>query len=205
MKRKGFRLIIITGQILVTMAAVVLLNPDCNKKTHIILAGLFFYIAGLITIYSYPRPHYNMSVAEKLFNFFRLLRHDFQNHLQVLYSMIQLKKYENALKYINEVNNSDKVINYICNNLTDLSSICCLLEIAYSLKQKNVDLEIEICDEGGSLARANHLKNEMQKYILKFDESQSKKEIKIVFKDSNIELHSEALGKKVIHVGKHFA
>ena len=92
LNRKCIPFIILTGQILLTIAAVTLLNPECNKKIQIILAGLFFYTAGLITVKLTNGEKIN--TEKSFFNVFRLQRHDFQNRLQIIYSMIQLKNTE---------------------------------------------------------------------------------------------------------------
>lgn len=201
--RKGFPFIILTGQILLTIAAVTLLNPECNKRTQIILAGLFFYIAGLITVELTNGQ--NISMGKNFFKIFRLLRHDFQNRLQVLYSMIQLKKYEDALKYIDDVKNCDETVNHICNNLTDIPLICCLLEIFYRLRQKDINMTVEVFDKGLHLPYISHLKKEMENYILQFDKIQGKKDIKIILKASKVEILSEAIGEKVIYGGEYIA
>jgi hypothetical protein len=203
LKRKGFPLIILTGQIFLTMAAVALLNPDCNEKSQIILAGLFFYIAGLLTINFFTYQDESLSVGKSFFKVFQLLRHDFQNRLQVLYSMIQLKKYEDALKYIGDVKNSDETVSYICNNLTDIPLICCLLEMLYRLRQKDIDMTVEVIDKNPYSLQLSRLKREMEHFILQFDKIQGKKGIKIILRNAKVEMLSEATGEKVIYGGEH--
>ena len=205
LNRKGFPLIILTGQIFLTMAAVTLLNPDCNKKSQIILAGLFFYIAGLITVNFFTDQNESLSARGSIFKVFQLLRHDFQNHLQVLYSMIQLKKYEDALKYIDDVKNSDETVNYICNNLTDIPLICCLLEMLYHLRQKDINMTVEVIGKSPYSPQLSRLKREIEHFILQFDKIQGKKDIKVVLRNAKVEMLSEAIGEKVIYGGKHIA
>lgn len=203
LNRKGIPFIILTGQILLTIAAVTLLNPECNKKIQIILAGLFFYTAGLITVKLTNGEKIN--TEKSFFNVFRLQRHDFQNRLQIIYSMIQLKKYGDTLKYIDDIKNCDKMVNHICNNLTDILLICCLLEIFYRSRQKDINMTVEVHDKSPHLSHISCLKKEIEDYILQFDKIKGKKDIKIVLKASRVEIFSEAIGEKVVYGGEYIA
>jgi hypothetical protein len=197
--RKDYWILILTGQVLVTFAAVALLNPDCNKKIHIVVAGLFFYIAALLSIYLIPSYDASTDKEKKIIHTFKLLKHDFQNHLQVLYSLIQLKKYNNAIDYINRINSTTKIINQIFNNITDCQAICYLLQLAHNLKQKSIGFDIIISGKSGNLIKYDYIQKELQKYLVQFDQVQGEKELKMVFNDSEIELDSNILEKKVIH------
>lgn len=201
MNRKGLPLIIITGQMLSTMAAVTLINSDSDIKAKLIFAGFFFYITGLAAINFFPDNNESLSFLK----IFRLLRHDFQNHLQILYSMIQLKKYEDALKYIDDVKNNEKTINYICNNLTDITMIFFLIEMLYQLRKKGISMTVEVTDESLNLPQLSYLKKEIEHFILRIDKIQGNKDVKIVLRNSKIEMFSEAIGNKVIYDGKHIA
>ncbi len=198
LNRKGFQLIILTGQIFLTVVAVTLLDPDYNIKTQILWAGIFLYIAGLIAMNIFPDQSESLSTERSFIRVFRLLRHDFQNNLQVLYSMIQLKKHIAALQYIDDVKNSDKTVNHICNNLTDIPLMCCLLEMFYRLRQKNIDMTVEVISKSPSLPQLSRLKKEMENYVLQFDKIQGKKDIKIILKNSEIEIFSETIGESYI-------
>lgn len=195
MKRKALPYIILTGQVILTVVAAILRNPGHTLKMYVILAGLSFYIVGLmITIDSDFNQNKSLNIGKRFLNISRLIRHEFQNHLQVLFSMIQLKKYQDALKYIEDVVNSDKTINHICYSLTDPLLICCLLEIIYSFRQKDINITVEVLDKSPGLPQLSNFKRELQKYILQFDKILGKKDIKIVLKNSKVEVLSNALG-----------
>jgi len=195
LKRKALPYIILTGQVILTVVAAILRNPGHTLKMYVILAGLSFYIVGLmITIDSDLNQNKSLNIGKRFLNISRLIRHEFQNHLQVLFSMIQLKKYQDALKYIEDVVNSDKTINHICYSLTDPLLICCLLEIIYSFRQKDINITVEVLDKSPGLPQLSNFKRELQKYILQFDKILGKKDIKIVLKNSKVEVLSNALG-----------
>ena len=200
MNRKALPYIILTGQVILTVAAVILPNPGHTAKMYVILVGLSFYIAGLMmTINSDFNQNRSLNIGNRFLNISRLIRHEFQNHLQVLFSMIQLKKYQDALKYIEDVVNSDKTINHICYSLTDPIVICCLLEIIYSFRQKDINVTVEVLGESPRLPQLSNFKMEMGKYILQFDKIPGKKDIKIVLRNSKVEVLSNALGIKTTY------
>ena len=91
LKSKALPYIILTGQVFLTIAAVTLLNPGCNAKVHIILAGFSFYVAGLMTLNFHLNQMESVCFGNRFIKVIRLMRHEFHNHLQVLFSMIQLK------------------------------------------------------------------------------------------------------------------
>jgi len=200
---KGFPIIITISQMLSTIAAIALLNLEFDEKIQIILICLFFTVASFAMINFFYGQRQNSSTAKSLFQVFRLTRHDFQNHLQVLYSMIQLKKYEDALKYIDSIKNRDKEVSYICNNLTDVSVISCLLEMLYTLKRKNIGMSIEVIDKEPYIPQLSKLTEELQRYILQLDKFQGKKDIKIILGKSKLEICSETIGERVVFSTKH--
>lgn len=205
MIKKALLLIILTAQVILTVAAVTVLNPGSDAKVLVMLLGFVLYIAGLVTINSNFHQNNTLNIENRFLNIFRLIRHEFQNHLQVLFGMIQLKKYQNALKYIENVVISDETINHICSSLTDPLVICCLLEIVYNFRQNNINIIVEVLDESLSLPQLSNFKNEMEKYIFQFDKIRGNKDIKIVLKNSEVEVLSEALGKKAIYAINSFS
>lgn len=200
---KSFPFIITVSQMLSTMAAIALLNLEFDEKIQIILICLFFNVAGFAMIDFFHGQRQISGAAKSLFQVFRLTRHDFQNHLQVLYSMIQLKKYEDALKYIDSIKNRDKEVSYICNNLTSIAMITFLLEMLYTMKQKNINMSVEVIDKEPYIPQLSKLKEELQRHILQLDKFQGEKDIKIILGKSKLEIFSKTTGERVIFNAKH--
>ena len=158
LNKTSLRFIIISGQMAVTLMAVRLSNINF-KKWPIITAGLSFYLIGVVIIWQSSSDF--CRERKNFIKILSLLRHDVMNHLQVIYSMIQLSKYNNVLNYINNVKESGKTISHICNDLTDFSWICCLLELFYVFRQKNIDLKVEVVNDN-FLPQMTILKQEME-------------------------------------------
>lgn len=199
MKSKALPYIILTGQVFLTVAAVTLLNPGCNAKVHIILAGFSFYVAGLMTLNFHLNQMESVCFGNRFIKVIRLMRHEFHNHLQVLFSMIQLKKHQEALKYIEDAVKCDKTINHIYSNLNDPFLICSLLEIVYKFRQKDININVEVLDKNPRLPLFPDFTREMGKYIIKFDKISGNKDIKIILGKTKVEVISKALGKKTAY------
>jgi len=196
LKRKILIYSILTGQIILTAVAVMLSSTTHAVKLYIGLSGLILYIAGLIIINFNFDLQTRQDIGNMFLYIYRSIRHEFRNHLQVLFSMIQLKKYQDALKYIEDVMNGDKTINHIYTNLNDPLVVCCLLEIIYKFRQKNINITVEIL-EAPRLLQLWDFKRKMEKYILQFSKVPGKKDIKLVLKNSRVEVQSNALRLKV--------
>jgi|GEM_PF-1873574 hypothetical protein len=196
LKRKVLFFIFLTGQATLTVWAIILSTHIW--KIHFILMGLFFYVASLIMSINFDLNHHaTLNVVNRFINVSRSMRHEFRNHLQVLFSMIQLKKYQDALKYIQDVVNSDNTINHIFSNLSDPLLICCLLEIIYSFRQKDIDITVEVLG-APRLPQLWIVKRKMGKYISQFNKIQGKKDVKIILKNSQVEVLSNALGQNIM-------
>jgi len=185
--------IILTGQAILTIAAVTLLNNRSDVKIQVILAGVVLYIIGIVTVNSNFNQNENLSLGHRFLYILRLTKHEFQNHLQILFSMIQLKKYQDALKYIEDVVNSDKTINHICSNLSDPLLICCLLEIIYSFREKDINITVEVLGDP-SWHQLSTIKRKIENYMLQFNKVPGNKDIKIILNDCKVEVLSNALG-----------
>lgn len=194
--KQGSLFIILTGQIFLIVLATAYLGPECDKKIHIILAGLLFYTIGIIIIEFIEGR--NNDIEERVLNICRMLRHDFQNRLQVLHCMIQLKKYEGALEYIKDLKDCDRIVNHICYNLNDIRATCHLLEMFYYLRQKNINTAIEILDENPRLPNFSYLKREVENFVLQLDKIQGEKNIRITLKSACVEILSNTVDEKVI-------
>jgi sensor histidine kinase regulating citrate/malate metabolism len=132
-----------------------------------------------------------------LFKIFRQHRHDFQNHLQIIYGFIQLKKYDRVLDYIRDLKKADETLSRIC-ALTDPGMMCFLLELISSLRQKGVDVSVEISEDfdANSVNMAN-VRKQIDNYMVGFGENEGIKDIKIVLNGSNVQICSSAMGENV--------
>jgi len=198
LKIKVLFYICLTGQAILTVGAVLMHDQYSPAESLILLVGLSFYLAGLMLVNSILDQNTLHCIGNKFLHIFRIMRHEFCNHLQVLFSMIQLKKYDDALKYIEDVVHSDKTINHICNNLNDPLLICCLLEIIYSFRQKDINITVEILGDP-CLHQLSTFKRKIDNYIMQFNKIPGNKDIKIVLNDCNVEVLSNALGLKATY------
>ena len=193
LKRKVLLYGLLTGQAILTAGAVMLHNLCHPVESLVLLAGLSFYLAGLVMVKAEFEQQSVQGIGSKFLHIYRLMRHEFRNHLQVLFSMIQLKKYQDALKYIEDVVNSDKTINHICSNLSDPLLICCLLEIIYSFREKDINITVEVLGDP-SWHQLSTIKRKIENYMLQFNKVPGNKDIKIILNDCKVEVLSNALG-----------
>lgn len=133
----------------------------------------------------------------KLLKNFRLMRHDFQNNLQVIYSMVQLKKYDSVAKYIKDIKKFDETLGTIC-NLTNPKLINVLLDFVFKLKQKEIDVVFEIPDDINQedLCK-DYIIETANQYILRLEKTQGVKDIKVVVSKSRIQFFSENLMEEI--------
>ena len=171
-----------------------MLHNLCHPvESLVLLAGLSFYLAGLVMVKAEFEQQSVQGIGSKFLHIYRLMRHEFRNHLQVMFAMIQLKKYQDALKYIEDVVNSDKTINHICSNLSDPLLICCLLEIIYSFREKDINITVEVLGDP-SWHQLSTIKRKIENYMLQFNKVPGNKDIKIILNDCKVEVLSNALG-----------
>jgi hypothetical protein len=133
-----------------------------------------------------------------LFKIFRQYRHDFQNHLQLIYGFIQLKKYDRVLEYIRDLKKADETVSRIC-ALTDPGIMCFLLELVSSLRQKGVDVSVEISEDfdANSVNIANVRKQISNYMVVGFDGNEGIKDVKILLNGSNVQICSSAMRENV--------
>lgn len=185
--KKGFPFNFLTNQVFLTLTAVLLLILGSNKSAHVIFAGLSFYTAGLITPVDIAKGS-DTGTKKGLFGVCIHQRHDFLNRLQVLHTMIQLGKYEDALAYIDSVKKQDKTFNEICNNLCDNSLKCYLLETYFHLKQKNIKMTVKIFKANPNFFYRAYLKRKIGKHVAEYDKIQQRGDVKIVSNVLQIEM-----------------
>ncbi|MCF6096616.1 Spo0B domain-containing protein [Thermovorax subterraneus] len=79
---------------------------------------------------------------ERLFFCWRLQRHDFNNHLQVIYAMLQLGKVDKVLDYIEKIKRQNEFFSAVC-SLENPRLIGEVLDIIILLKKKGYDIYIK--------------------------------------------------------------
>ncbi|TYP57588.1 sensor kinase SpoOB-type protein [Thermosediminibacter litoriperuensis] len=83
---------------------------------------------------------------DSIFLCWRLQRHDFNNHLQIIYTMIQLGKSEKALEYINTIKRENEVFSTIC-RLENPRIISEVSDIILSARQEGISIFLDIPDD----------------------------------------------------------
>lgn len=143
--------------------------------------------------------HQDHSFAEefnKLLKIFHRIKHDFSNSLQIIYSMIQLKKYDMALNCINDIKKVSENLNSIC-RLTDPGAVCFLLEFILSLRELGIDVNVEVSEDYDyETAKEYYFNQKVKYYISKINSAQipcvslhlSNSFIVLYFKDYKVEM-----------------
>lgn len=154
--------------------------------------GIIIFILGSTIIYK----NWFKDIQDnwnKLFRAYRFQRHDFNNHLQVIYTMVQMKKFDNLISYIKKIISNDETVSKIC-NIQDPRTICDLLELINTFRQKNIDVSLEI---NGNLyskgVRTSSLNDGVNDFIGRLSELKGRKEVKIILSGRNIQIYSESL------------
>jgi hypothetical protein len=102
-----------------------------------------------------------------------------------------------VLDYIRDLKKADETLSRIC-ALTDPGMMCFLLELISSLRQKGVDVSVEISEDfdANSVNMAN-VRKQIDNYMVGFGENEGIKDIKIVLNGSNVQICSSAMGENV--------
>lgn len=129
-----------------------LLNTEDIRLIIILTIGIIFInsFTAIRNVYMLmkAKSQYNMQVetlkrVENLNNTLRAQRHDFLNHLQVVYSLIELDEYDDAKEYIEKIYSDIKKVSRILK--TSQPAINALLQAKISdceTKKINVNLNI---------------------------------------------------------------
>ncbi|HHW02003.1 MAG TPA: hypothetical protein GXX35_04215 [Thermoanaerobacterales bacterium] len=198
MKRLETMFLIIGAQAFVTLLLSFTNESELMEKIAGGICILLFGV-GCTVVYRqiYKNPYMD---CYKLIKAFRVQRHDFLNHLQIIYTMIQLKKYERVLDYINSIKKNDEALSKIY-TLKDPELICSLLEVVSLIRQKEIDVLVDITEDFSiqKMSRiASDLTQMVERLVSKLDEVEGQKQIKIVLNNSRIELGSESLHEKIM-------
>jgi len=176
-------------------AMVVILLATVNQPgpaEKIVLGiSILLFIAGCVIVYNmHKNPE---SIWSKLLKAYRMQKHDFHNHLQIIYSMIQLKKYDEVLNYINKIKKNDEVLSRIC-NMDDPWIICGLLEVVYLFRKFEIDVILDVADKK-NLRRVSEadLVKMANSLIPKLKEVGSPKQVRIILGAYGVEMRPDSI------------
>jgi hypothetical protein len=170
--------------IIITMLAKILYLEQ-TIKIVLGLSVLLLIAEGLIAYYEICR---NPDARwYKLLAAYRAQRHDFHNHLQIIYGMIQLKKYDRAISYINNIKTIDSVYERIC-HLENQALVCNLLEAVNLFRKFEIDVTIEAVENVNinRISSADLIKK-ANAIISRLNESNGPKKVRIVLNKTRAE------------------
>lgn len=149
-----FLLSIMNGSIYLTREGV--FNPIPN---HILVVGISMFIVVVLIINGFlvnmllqsveKEAKFNIQSAyfksmEEMYTAIRIQRHDFNNHVQVIYGMLKENLIDLTRDYINEIFKETREINEAI-VLVDRPEIAALLKAKYSTAiQKNIDFNVSV-------------------------------------------------------------
>lgn len=113
----------------------------------------------------HPRNHDCRKEMLRLLKIFRELKHEFSNSLQVIYSMVQLKKYGDVVGYINHEKKRYEDLKTIT-SLSDMYAVFFLLELVLSLREREIETDVSISDDFDyDTYKEYHFKNKVDYYV----------------------------------------
>jgi hypothetical protein len=117
--------------------------------------------------------HSSTEEFNRLLKIFHRIKHEFSNGLQIIYSMIQLEKYDRALNCINDMKKESEHLNSIC-RLTDPGAVCFLLELILSLRELGIDVNVEISEDYDyETVKQYYFNQKVEYYVSKINNAQS--------------------------------
>lgn len=81
--------------------------------------------------------------VENLNNALRSQRHDFLNHIQVIYSLIEMEEYDEVIKYLNEVYGSIEILNKFIKT-KDIAINALLTAKSFDAQRKGIEYNLNI-------------------------------------------------------------
>ncbi len=161
--------------------AIIYFIGDMTKK---IIFSILFLIYCILIFFFHKKAI--ASTKKTLLKVFSLIRHDYQNQMQIIMTMIQLKKYDKALAYINKSKNSSESINSLFE--LDYNLLCYLLEIYYYYKEKGFNINIELQE---NIVLTDKFVNKVKKLADDIMNCEPElKDLKLILGKENIRIHS---------------
>ncbi|MDN5332587.1 MAG: hypothetical protein PWP45_1812 [Tepidanaerobacteraceae bacterium] len=167
------------------LLAKILKAKGCGNNLAVIWTLLFFFAAILVVKFCckfVPKRDW-----ERLFFCWRLQRHDFNNHLQIISAMLQLGKVDNALDYIQTVKKQNELFSAVC-SLENPRLISEVLDLIILLKKKGFDIFIKVPDDFDfkkvNLQDIKYLKKKVWEILKDEKDLKEKRNLQIVFPET---------------------
>ncbi|WP_223156837.1 Spo0B domain-containing protein [Thermosediminibacter oceani] len=145
LKRRELIYLTSGGQLIVCLILLGMLIAETHYTGIAALSATFCAVLFLSTVFLVrgffeyvPKKDW-----DSIFLCWRLQRHDFNNHLQIIYTMIQLGKHEKALEYMNNVKRDNEVFSAVC-RLEDPRIISEVSDIILSARQEGISIILDI-------------------------------------------------------------
>ncbi|MCG0275544.1 MAG: Spo0B domain-containing protein [Thermosediminibacteraceae bacterium] len=171
----------------------ILLAKGYDIKLSIISILILFFM--VVFIFKFYRGYLAKKHWETLFYCWRLQRHDFNNHLQILYTMLQMGKVDKALEYINTVKRQNDLFSTV-SSLENPQMISELIDIIFLLKKEGFNIFIDIPEDFDpkevKWKDIRFFKKKVRDIIKKFEGVTNEKNLQIIFPGT---LNSEGSSK----------
>jgi hypothetical protein len=147
---------------------------------------LLFFFAAVLAVKFYGRfvPKKDW---ERLFFCWRLQRHDFNNHLQIIYAMLQLGKVDKVLDYIESIKRQNELFSAVC-SLENPRLIGEVLDLIILLKKKGYDIFIKVPGDFDpkkvNLQDVKYLKKKVWEILKDGKDAQEKRNLQIEFPEA---------------------
>ncbi len=96
--------------------------------------------------YKYDMMQKSLEQMEKLNNTLRAQRHDFMNHLQIVYSLMEMEEYEEARNYIDKVFNDIQKVNKVLKTSNLAVNALLQAKLLYAEK-KGINMEVDVTSQ----------------------------------------------------------
>lgn len=96
--------------------------------------------------YKYDMMQKSLEQMEKLNNTLRAQRHDFMNHLQIVYSLMEMEEYEEAQSYIDKVFNDIQKVNKVLKTSNPAVNALLQAKLLYAEK-KGINMEVAVTSQ----------------------------------------------------------
>lgn len=121
----------------------------CGILSIVLLSG--FVIFKDFTIlnrhnFKYDMMKKSLEQMESLNNTLRAQRHDFMNHLQIIYSLMEMEEYKEAQSYIDKVFNDIQKVNKVLKTSNPAVNALLQAKLLYAEK-KDVNMEISVTSQ----------------------------------------------------------
>lgn len=166
-----------------------ILSKISKAKTYgcvTLVWSLLFFSAAVFAIKFYGR-FVSKKDWERLFFCWRLQRHDFNNHLQIIYAMLQLGKVDKVLEYIESIKRQNELFSAVC-SLENPRLIGEVLDLIILLKKRGYDIFIKVPGDFDpkkvNLQDVKYLKKKVWEILKDGKDAQETRNLQIVFPET---------------------